>query len=192
MWYLSVLLLCAATGTNATLYCAKRTFASPDGALDEACWNTYLGPRDSVSLRDAGGLGDGVCLTRYLQYSLPSHFGIHFPTSGVTPGGAVPLSNWTAARRDALSASFADGASDYSAFVDHATALFVPELSAHVSAFEAGAIGVVRRSYADAAVRWIYVATVVSPSSAQARREGGETHVRAGGGWEVGQAHAHG
>ena len=81
----SVLVACLAAGAGATLYCAKRTFASPDGAVDEAFWTTYFGPSDSDSLRDAGGLGEGVCLTRYLQYALPSHFGVHFPTSTVTP-----------------------------------------------------------------------------------------------------------
>ena len=164
----AVFLVLALPLARATLYCAKRTFPSPDGAADEAFYNTYFGPRDSVSLRDAGGLGDGVCLTRYLEYALPSHFGVHFPTSTVTPEGETPLANWTAARAAALAVAFADGASSYSAFVDHATAFWVPELSAHVAAFEAGAIGVMRRSYADAAGARVYVATVATPSSAQA------------------------
>ena len=50
----SVLVACLAAGAGATLYCAKRTFASPDGAVDEAFWTTYFGPSDSDSLRDAG------------------------------------------------------------------------------------------------------------------------------------------
>ena len=164
----SVLVACLAAGAGATLYCAKRTFASPDGAVDEAFWTTYFGPSDSDSLRDAGGLGEGVCLTRYLQYALPSHFGVHFPTSTVTPEGAVPLANWTRARKAALDAAFGAGGSAYSAWADHATAFYVPSLDAHVAAFEAGAVGVLRRSYAAAETgARVYVATVSTPSSAQ-------------------------
>jgi len=117
--------------------CSKRTVASSNGSLDSAFFAEFFGPVDPQSTHDPG------CLDRWLLQSLPDGFGVHFPTSAVTPdappGGAddaaaaAPrtLAQWDARRvAGAHAALLADGAAArdggaWHAALDQASAFFV-------------------------------------------------------------------
>lgn len=141
---------------------SKRTWASPDGNADLKWWTRYFGVEDTAEPRDAGGLGDYVCLTRYTAYALPDYFGIHFPESSVTAQGDLNVSFWRDAKRESAGGDM----STYSSFFTGATALWVPTLDAHLAAFGRDGIAYFGRSFLSPLDRkTIYVVTVASPGA---------------------------
>ena len=145
----------------ASRFTSKRTFASVDGNADLRWWTRYFGVEDTSSSRDAGGLGDSACLTRYTAFALPDYYGVHFPTSSVTAQGGTNLTAW----RDAKDAS-TDGMERYSSFFAGATAIWVPNLDAHLAVFHRDGVGFLKRTFTNSLDHeTIYVATVASPGS---------------------------
>ncbi|KAH8084405.1 hypothetical protein JL720_7897 [Aureococcus anophagefferens] len=113
-----------APASLATRSTSKRTFASPDGLADLDWWTEYFGVEDTADPRDAGGLGDYVCLTRYTAYALPDFYGVHFPQSSVTATGATNLTEWRARK----AASLGGRLGSYGAFMTGRRASGCPEL----------------------------------------------------------------
>ena len=149
-----------APASLATRSTSKRTFASPDGLADLDWWTEYFGVEDTADPRDAGGLGDYVCLTRYTAYALPDFYGVHFPQSSVTEAGSTNLTAWRALK----AASLGGRLGSYGAFMTGATGLWVPSLDSHVAAFERDGVDFLQRSFDDGGTK-IYVATVASPGA---------------------------
>ena len=157
----------------------KRVFSSTNGAADLAFFTRYIGVADPSATFDPG------CLYRDLGWSLPDHFGIHFPQSFVTadrppppPPSADGTNNGAKAKakakvkslRDWELARLAEHDAAASPLAGYATSFFVPDLGPHVAAFEAEAVPFVARRTTAAAggdAAWWSV-TVRTPASGQA------------------------
>lgn len=143
---------------------SKRTMASSNGSADTVFWTQYFGKADPSSTHSD-------CLDRWLQHALPDNIGMHFPTSMETPSvpagsnGTMTLADWDRKRISMHASSVQSDRKN--GFHDFATSFYVPNLGAHVQAFDAGSVPFLGRQYDRSAGTRdrMYVLIVVTPGN---------------------------
>jgi hypothetical protein len=150
------------TGARASFVTTKRVFATTNSSADYGFYLKYIGAVDNSSTHSHDS--KGKCLDRNLAFVLPDNFGIHFPQSYRTNDGAATggrsMEEWDQLRAHATSAT-------YSAFHDHATSLFIPDLGKHVAMLLADKVPILTRLTADVEGAGLFSIMVSTPGSGQ-------------------------